>query len=262
MNNTFINNKKNEIYEKKHTFKYNIRNQEAMLIQLRNLISNKTKIDKKIIYNLLKMERIQNISNITIKNKKLDRIIEIPDKIILKENYQLHTDYIFANFIIFNNNYEIKENFYINKLDKKINLHSSQFNFIICNGRSYNAGNYRSGLYLNFILNKQDLSYSNINLLNKTEKKELDRKLISNLVSINKMKNINNNIQVLYDKDNYKFQIYLESNLNVDLDKINLIINQEIKSITDCVENCVEEIKEKNKSIFERALLEQEITNF
>lgn len=263
MNNTFINNKKNKIYEKKHTFKYNIRNQEAMFIQLRNLISNKTKIDKRIIYNLLKIERIQNISNITIKKKKSDRTIEIPDKIILKENYQLHNDYIFSNFNIFNNNYEITEDFYTNKLNKQISLHSSKCNLVINSGRSYiSMLKGKSGLYLNFCISKQDLSYSDIKCLNTKEKKELDIKLIHSLNSINDIKNINNRINPTYYKEGYKFEVNLESDLNIKPDKINSIIDQEIKLITEDVYYIINQIKLNNKDVFERALLEQEMTNF
>ncbi len=255
--------KSDEIYKKKHTFKYNIKNSEAIFIQLRNLISNKTKIDKKVIYNLLKIERIQNISNITIKNKKSDRIIEVPDNIILKENYQLHTDYIFANFNVFNNHYEITKDFYTNKLNKKISLHSSKCNLIINSGRSYiSMLKGKSGLYLKFCISKQDLSYSDIKYLNTKEKEQLNIKLIHSLNSINNIKNIKNIITPSYYKEGYKFEVNLESDLNITPDKINSIIDQEIKLITEGIYYVINKIKLNNKDVFERALLEQEMTNF
>lgn len=241
---------KNEIYDKKTIIRLTKKNQDLIYPQLIKNISRRTDIKEKIIYNLLKMDLINLIMNIELKTKKNVTLIEVPEKIILKDNYKTLCYYVIANFNIYYPEYTLK-NEYIDSIlynkEKKsiINLNHTYF------GNLFN---------ISFDYQLNDVLPYDINLLNNEEIKELKKELSQYEKKLPRYKN---QLMYVYTKENKKqisYNLSLIFSDNMD-NNINLI-NKEIKDLNDYYNNLIENFKEKAKKYFKRALLEIEMNNF
>lgn len=241
---------KNEIYDKKTIIRLTKKNQDLIYPQLIKNISRRTNIKEDIIYNLLKMDLINLIMNIELKTNKNVTLIEIPEKIILKDNYKTLCYYVIANFNIYYPEYTLK-NEYIDAI-----LYNKGKKSIISLRHTYFGNLFNISFY--YELN--DVLAYDINLLNNEEIKELEKELSQ---YEKKLPMYKNQLMYVYKKENkkqisYNLSLIFSDNMN---NNINLI-NQEIKDLNDYYNNLIENFKAKSKKYFKRALLEIEINNF
>lgn len=250
LNKEYKKSNKNEIYDKKTIIRLTRKNQDLIYPQLIKNISIRTNIKKEIIYNLLKMDLINLVMNIELKTKKNITRIEIPEKIILKDNYKTLCYYVIANFNVYYPEYTLK-NEYIDAI-----LYNKEKKSMI-----YLRNTYFGNLFnISFDYQLNDVLPYNINLLNNQEVKELKKELFQ---YEKKLPMYKNQLMYVYRKENkkqisYNLSLIFSNDMN---NNINLI-NQEIKDLNDYYNNLIENFKAKAKKYFKRALLEIEMSNF
>lgn len=216
--------------------------------KLFNTIKEKCNLNKEILNNLLNFDLITDICDIKI-DKDSNKVHHyfIKNKIVFKRNYKKRESYIYSSFPLYNKDFEVR--------DKSIYLENCIFHKnlekIIFDIKKNNLSE-DYYLYLLIKFNKNELIPYDINLLNKEEEIKLTK-----LINFQKL-NLSLNVSV----DRNYLLFFININKEKDIISIQKKIESEIIEIYDFFENKKNEYKENNKSIFERALLENEIISF
>lgn len=217
-----------------------------------SIIHQKTNLSKELISILLKLNSIfiNLIMSVVIEYKDKYPIFHIKEDFTLVENFNKSIQYILATYLLHNKNFKIndinynndffREEIYLVNKSKKNKQHLSISN---------------NDIILRIEHKYNDSIPYNINLLNKEERK----KFLNILYSQTKL--INNSNYEEIDKQTYQY-VYININLNNDLNQIHKDIDNFIDKIYEEIINKLNDFKEYNKQYFQRALHEKEIENF
>lgn len=216
----------------------------------------KTNINEEVIHNLIAFDHLFIISDIKIRtDHSINQMsISVPEH-INNTKYKEHPFLIFANFSLYNTNFSVKHfdleqgeiiPIFNNNLSRKkqfIELRTQPFK------------KPKIGISLQYIL-KDTIPYST-SLLNQEEEEELKSDIEEQISEYDIVS------WSEHDEENNSF---FEKTVEVDWTQEQNIILQNIQSAIDKfqdeVDSIIEELKERNKSIFERALLEQQMKTF
>lgn len=217
---------------------------------LLNYLQSILTIDKKIIHNLIELNKLHYVANNIkiVKDNNKDLYI-IGRNCSLRENYEKQKSYILAYYLLVDNNFEIKkdyegtynqENYLLNKNNK--------FNMLIKEHKELNR------IALLIELEENVLIPYNIDILNENEREQLMHTIILQKSYLyDDLGRISGKYYALFF-----INIIKEKSL---IQNINSMNNQIRYTYLDFSEK-VNKYREDNKLIFERALTEIQIGNF
>ncbi len=225
-------------------------------LSLIHCLATKINVKKEVIENLISFEYLSIISDIVIdKNYSLNEIsISVPE-MITNIKYKQHPFFIFSNFSIYNTQFSVKH----------IDLEHVEIIPVFNNNFS------QKKQYLELKLQPFKKPKINISLQYKLEDTiPYDTSLLNQEESEELYSNIEEQIEqydiVSWSENDQENNSFFEKTVAVDWNQELNIILQNIQSEIDIfqeeVDSTIEELKEINKDIFERALLEKEIERF
>ncbi len=216
----------------------------------------KTNINEEVIHNLIAFDHLFIISDIKIRtDHSINQMsISVPEQ-INNTKYKQHPFLIFANFSLYNTNFSVKH--FELEQGEIIPIFNNNFSpkkqFLELRNQPFKKT--KIGISLQYIL-KDTIPYST-SLLNQEEEEELKSDIEEQISEYDIVS------WSEHDEENNSF---FEKTVDIDWSQEPTIIWQNIQSSIDTfqdeVDSIVEQLKERNKSIFERALLEQEIEKF
>lgn len=206
------------------------------------------KIDKDMIYVLLDLHLLQNISNINVSYH--DGIVTyiIPENPKLNENYENSSVFTFASYALYDKNFKVKtkkRNYILLNSDDKIKT-----------ALEFDDLSEDFDIYYKVEFNENLLIPYDINLLTEKEKNDLKTAIMRQEGKISEELTDTNINGVQY------FEFLLELCNHKIASDTHLEIKIQCEECDDYYMSLLNEFKEYNKKFFERALLEIQMKNF
>ncbi len=232
-------------------------NQRQQSIEYKNFISTISKqldISEQVLHNLTNFKLLNIIPDIQIEEfyDKID--ISIPEQ-VFSESYKKSIPFIFSHLDQFCKDYSAQE-IYVNNYDKIFlfkNKHKNEF--IEC---AFNTHETKYDIIVYVPYDESKTVIADPNLLSEDEREALEYNLCEQSDSDCSIFNLTSIDGDLY----FTFTIVINNNFSFSIYEICNDIYDLIYKFNYQVDTLIEQYKEKNSKIFERALLEQQINSF
>lgn len=225
-------------------------------LELIQHLVKKTNLKEQVIENLIAFEQLSIISDIIVEfNHSFNQVVISVPSDIHDTTYQQHPFFIFSNFNLYNTKFSVKH----------INIEHVEIIPVFNNNFS------QKKQYLELQLKPFKKPKINISLQYKLEDTiPYDTSLLNQEESEELYSNIEEQIEqydiVSWSENDQENNSFFEKTVAIDWSQeLNIIlqnIQSEIDIFQDDVDSIIEELKQINKSIFERALLEKELKFF
>lgn len=220
-------------------------------LEFLNTIHNKSNIDKSTLEILMEINAITTVMSARVEFIDEVLVFKIANDFRIF-NYKKKLEYIFSTYMVNKNEYKRTSNKEITVFkNKKRNFYIE----IVSGEGSY----FDSDILLYFDYKVKDTIPYNSNLLTKEELESLNESLDEQLKEYLIYSCID---KVETDYFYISLSNYLSKNRDKEISEIHSEIDRIINESIIYFENKINETKEKNKSFFERALLENEIKDF
>ncbi len=232
-------------------------NQRQQSIEYNNFISTISKqldISEPVLHNLTNFKLLNIIPDIKLEEFYDKITVSIPEQ-VFSDSYKKSIPFIFSHLDQFSKDYSAQEIF-VNNYDKLFLFkHKNKNEFIECAFNTYET-KYDIIVYIPYHESKTVIADPNI--LSEDEREELEYNLSEQSDSDCSIIDLTCIDGSLY----FTFTIAINNNFSFSIYEICNDIYDLIYKFNYQVDSLIEQYKEKNSKIFERALLEKEINDF